>query len=64
MNTTITKSEPGLPGEDNAKAKLASIIAAHQLEIWANDRETALIVFHQARVRYGRDNAALVEVHY
>ena len=29
-----------------------------------NDRETALIVFHQARVRYGRDNAALVEVHY
>ena len=42
MTHTITKSEPGLPGEDNAKAKLASIIAAHQLEIWANDRDTVL----------------------
>ena len=43
--TTVKPNLPGtpeLPGESNAKAKLASIIAAHQLEIWANDRDTDL----------------------
>ena len=46
MTQTITRpslpGEPELPGESNAKAKLASIVAAHQLEIWANDRDTVL----------------------
>ena len=43
--TTVKPNLPGtpeLPGESNAKAKLASIVAAHQLEIWANDRDTVL----------------------
>ena len=39
---TMTTPTRELPGESNARAKLASIIAAHQLEIWANDRDTVL----------------------
>ena len=45
---TYTKTRPSLPGtpelpgEANAKAKLATIVAAYSLQCWANHRDTDL----------------------
>ena len=53
---------PELPGEANAKAKLASIVAAYSLQCWAHHRDTDLNCWDDLRSSMDATSSAILEL--
>ena len=51
-----------LPGEANAKAKLASIVAAHSLQDWAQHRNTDLVCWDDLRSSMDATSSDILEL--
>ena len=63
--TSIKPSLPGtpeLPGESDAKAKLASIVAAHSLQYWSQDRDTDLNCWADLRSSMDAASSGILEL--
>ena len=66
MAYTLTKPSlpgtPELPGEANAKAKLASIVAAYSLQCWAQHRDTDLNCWDDLRTSMDAVSGDILEL--